>query len=60
MKLGVHSYLFSDGWSDTDLPVLTVCRDLGATCFEIAIGDDVDFTIHRTRRAAEALGLEVE
>jgi len=59
MKLGIHSYLFTAGWSDTDLPVLTVCRDLGATCFEIAIGDDVDFTIHRTRQAAEALGLEL-
>lgn len=59
MNLGVHNYLFTDGWSDADLHVLAICRDLGATCFEIAIGDDLRFTVGRTRRAAEALGLEL-
>jgi D-psicose/D-tagatose/L-ribulose 3-epimerase len=59
MKLGVHSYLFTDGWSDADLHVLSTCRELGARCFEIAIGDDLRFTVDRTRRAAEALGLEL-
>ncbi len=59
MKLGVHNYLFTDGWSDADIEVLAVCRDLGATCFEIAIGDDLHFTVSRTRRAAEVLGLEL-
>lgn len=59
MKLGAHSYLFTDNWADADLDVLALCRDLGAACFEIAIGDDSRFAPDRTRRAAEALGLEL-
>jgi D-psicose/D-tagatose/L-ribulose 3-epimerase len=59
MKLGVHNYLFTEGWTDADLGVLDVCAGLGAGCFEIAIGDDRAFTLARTRAAAERLGLEL-
>lgn len=59
MKLGAHNYLFTESWSDADLDVLAVCAGLGAGCFEIAIGDDTGFTLHRTRAAAEALGIEL-
>jgi D-psicose/D-tagatose/L-ribulose 3-epimerase len=57
MKLGLHCYLFTERWSDDRLDVLATARDLGAECFEVVVGDDIDFTPRLTRRRAEALGL---
>jgi D-psicose/D-tagatose/L-ribulose 3-epimerase len=57
MKLGLHCYLFTERWSDDRLDVLNTARDLGAGCFEVVVGDDIDFTPRLTRRRAEALGL---
>jgi D-psicose/D-tagatose/L-ribulose 3-epimerase len=57
MKLGLHCYLFTERWSDDCLHVLDTAHDLGAECFEVVVGDDIDFTPRLTRRRAEALGL---
>ena len=57
MKPGLHCYLFSDRWSDESLGVLDTARELGAECFEVVVGDDIQFTPRLTRRRAEALGL---
>ena len=57
VKLGVHSYLFTEFWSDTALDILDTARGLGAQFVEIGVGDDVQFTPRLTRQRAEALGL---
>ena len=57
MKLGLHCYLFTERWSDDCLDILDKARDLGAECFEVVVGDDIEFTPQRTRRRAETLGL---
>jgi D-psicose/D-tagatose/L-ribulose 3-epimerase len=57
MKLGLHCYLFTERWSDGRLDILDTARDLGAECFEVVVGDDIDFTPRLTRQRAEALGL---
>jgi D-psicose/D-tagatose/L-ribulose 3-epimerase len=57
MKPGLHCYLFIDRWSDECLGVLDTARELGADCFEVVVGDDIQFTPRLTRQRAEALGL---
>jgi D-psicose/D-tagatose/L-ribulose 3-epimerase len=57
MKLGLHCYLFTDRWSDDCLDVLHTARTLGAECFEVVVGDDIQFTPRLTRQAATRLGL---
>ena len=57
MKLGLHCYLFTERWSDDCLDILDTARDLGAECFEVVVGDDIEFTPRLTRQRAEALGL---
>ena len=57
MKLGLHCYLFTERWSDDCLGILDIARTLGAECFEVVVGDDIEFTPQLTRRRAEALGL---
>jgi len=59
IQLGAHCYLFTDHWSDASLPILERLRDLGGEILEIAIGDDVDFSLPKTRRAAENLGMQL-
>ncbi len=57
VRLGVHSYLFTEFWSDAALDILDTARGLGAQFVEIGVGDDVQFTPRLTRQRAEALGL---
>ena len=57
IKYGVHSYIFTDQWSDDGLHILDSVKQLGADVFELSIGDDVTFTPGLTRRKAEELGL---
>ena len=59
MKYGTHCYLFTDRWSDDQLGLLDAARELGLDCFEIGVGDDVQFSARATRQRAEALGLEL-
>ena len=57
MKLGLHCYLFTEGWTDDSLNILDTARSLGAECFEVVVGDDIRFTPRLTRQAAARLGL---
>jgi len=57
MKLGLHCYLFTDRWADDCLDVLDTARGLGAECFEVVVGDDIQFTPRLTRQRAARLGL---
>jgi D-psicose/D-tagatose/L-ribulose 3-epimerase len=59
MIYGVHSFLFTERWSDETLPILDLARDLGADCVEVSLGDDVYFTPELTRRRAAALDIEL-
>lgn len=59
MKLGVHCYLFTNRWTDASLPILDQCAALGANAFEIAVGDDVHFSLNDTRVRADSLGLSL-
>ena len=59
MKYGAHCYLFTDRWSDGQLGLLDTAKELGLDCFEIGVGDDVQFSARATRQRAEALGLEL-
>jgi len=59
MKYGAHCYLFTDRWSDERLDLLDAAKELGLDCFEIAVGDDVQFTARTSRHRAVALGLEL-
>jgi D-psicose/D-tagatose/L-ribulose 3-epimerase len=57
IRYGAHCYLFTDHWSDDQLPLLDTAKALGLDHFELATGDDVFFTPGRTRQRAERLGL---
>lgn len=57
MRTGAHCFLFVDRWSDDQLPILDLAKELGLDCFEIAVGDDVAFSLADCRRRAETLGL---
>jgi D-psicose/D-tagatose/L-ribulose 3-epimerase len=57
MKLGLHCYLFTERWSDDRLHILATAQELGAECFEVVVGDDIEFTPQLTRQRAETLGL---
>jgi D-psicose/D-tagatose/L-ribulose 3-epimerase len=59
MKYGAHSYIFTDRWTDDRLGIMDTVKRLGLDCFEIAVGDDVVFSLELTRRRAETLGLEL-
>lgn len=59
MKYGAHNYLFTSAWSDAHLPLLKTARELGLSCFEISVGDDVTFTPKKTRQAASEQQLEL-
>ncbi len=59
MRFGVHSYIFTDRWSDDQLDVLDTIRELGGELAEIAVGDDIAFNYALTRRRAEALSLSL-
>jgi D-psicose/D-tagatose/L-ribulose 3-epimerase len=57
VRFGAHCYLFTDRWSDDQLGLLDRAVALGLDHWEIAVGDDVEFTPSLTRARAEALGL---
>ena len=59
MKYGVHCYLFTERWSDEDLPVLDLAKELGLNMFELSVGDDVLFDRRRTGKHAASLGLDL-
>lgn len=59
MRYGAHSFIFTERWSDESLDILNRARDLGLSCFEIGIGDDVLFNAVSTRQRAHQMGLEL-
>lgn len=59
MRFGAHCYIFTDHWSDGSLDVLDQARALGLDCLEIAVGDDVAFSVAELRGRAEALDMEL-
>lgn len=59
MKYGAHCYLFTSRWSDADLRLLDLARELNLDIFELSVGDDVPFDARRTGRHAASLGLEL-
>jgi D-psicose/D-tagatose/L-ribulose 3-epimerase len=58
-RYGAHCFIFTECWSDTTLDLLDTARELGLDCFELALGDDVQFSPRLTRQRAESLGLEL-
>ena len=58
-KYGAHQFLWQEHWTDDGLAVLDSARELGLDLFEVALGDDVEFDLDRTRRYAESLGIEL-
>jgi D-psicose/D-tagatose/L-ribulose 3-epimerase len=59
MKYGAHCYLFTSRWSDSDLYLLDLAKELGLSIFELSVGDDVPFDLRRTGNHASSLGLEL-
>jgi len=59
MKYGAHCYLFTSRWSDNDLYLLDLAKELGLSIFELSVGDDVPFDFRRTGNHASSLGLEL-
>lgn len=57
MQYGAHIYIFTDRWSDHELPLLDHMKALGLSLAELSVGDDVIFTPRLTRDRAAALGL---
>jgi D-psicose/D-tagatose/L-ribulose 3-epimerase len=59
LKYGVHSYIFTERWSDDTLNVLDAIKELGGVLVEIPVGDDLAYSPALTRRRAEELSLEL-
>jgi D-psicose/D-tagatose/L-ribulose 3-epimerase len=59
MKYGTHIYLLTERWSDDQLHLLDLARDMGLDMLELSVGDDVRFTPRLTRSRAEALGIDL-
>jgi D-psicose/D-tagatose/L-ribulose 3-epimerase len=59
MRFGAHCYIFTDGWTDSDLYLLEKARELGLDTFELVVGDDVVYSPRLTRQRAESLGLSL-
>lgn len=59
MNFGAHCYLFVDRWSNETQWVLDASKELGLDCVEIAVGDDVDFSLSQTAKRAASLELDL-
>jgi len=59
MKYGGHIYLWTDHWSSGQLNLLDRARELGLTCLEIAVGDDIQFDAAAVRSRAKSVGMDV-
>lgn len=59
MKLGGHIYLWTDHWSNAQLGLFDGARELGLSCLEIAVGDDIEFDAAAVRNRAETLDMDV-
>src|SRR5512140_75430 len=59
VKYGAHCYLFTRSWSDDDVRVLDLAREIGLDMLELSVGDDVVFDPRLTARRAASLGLDL-
>jgi len=59
MKYGAHCYLFIERWSDSELHLLDLAKEIGLDMFELSVGDDVVFDPVRTGARAASLGLDL-
>ncbi len=59
MRYGAHCYLFTPRWSDAEVGLLDLARELGLDMFELSVGDDVVFDPRLTGRRAASLGLDL-
>jgi D-psicose/D-tagatose/L-ribulose 3-epimerase len=59
MKFGIHSLLFSETFTERDLPLLDKAKELGFDAVDIVPFDLDNFPASRVRQRAEDLGLEI-
>ncbi|TVR45466.1 MAG: sugar phosphate isomerase/epimerase [Puniceicoccaceae bacterium] len=57
MLIGAHIYLWTERWSNADLPLYARARSLGLSALELSVGDDVPFDAPAIRRAADGEGM---
>jgi D-psicose/D-tagatose/L-ribulose 3-epimerase len=58
-RFGAHQFMWKSHWTDADLSILDTVSGLGLSLFEISLGDDVDFDLKATGKAAASLGIEL-
>ncbi len=59
MKFGIHSLLFSETFTDRDLPLLDKAKAMGFEAVDIVPFEVDKFPAGRVRQRAEELGLEI-
>ena len=59
MKFGIHSLLFSETFTERDLPLLQKAKEMGFDAVDIVPFDVYKFPASQVRRRAEDLGLEI-
>ena len=59
MKFGIHSLLFSETFTERDLPLLQKAKEMGFDAVDIVPFDVDNFPASQVRRRAEDLGLEI-
>ena len=59
MKFGIHSLLFSETFTDRELPLLDKAKEMGFDAMDIVPFDFEKFPAKRVRQRANELGLEI-
>ena len=59
MKFGIHSLLFSETFTERDLPLLQKAKEMGFDAVDIVPFDVDNFPASQVRKRAEDLGLEI-
>src|SRR5258707_5144539 len=59
MKFGIHSLLFSETFTERDLPLLEKAKEMGFDAVDIVPFDVDDLPASQVRQRAEDLGLEI-
>ena len=58
-KYGAHQFLWVEHWTDKCLSILDEVKCLGLDCFEISLGDDIQFNTQSVYKKAKELELEL-
>jgi D-psicose/D-tagatose/L-ribulose 3-epimerase len=59
LKFGAHIFLWIEHWDDSTIWLFDRAAELGLSCLEIAVGDDVKLEPNELRRQASASGIEL-